>query len=572
MSFNQSQQNHQSLFGPSQSDRSPPLVLTQVDIPGATLETNSSPSHSVVPQFPASTAILQAFEKIVSKVFKEHEERANAQMNEIYARVQRIETNLDDSRSEQIRQCNSINALALGMLPIKKPPKEVKLQAMAFNPSVRRLCSFEVMCKSTIHIVCKFINCTIQCNNHSFNNPFQVLDLLFFTIDAKDKKGSINSEIGVLFKNMKTSMAFSYLAQCIKRAEKENFVRTLLSSEDGNDRKDQDAEEMHLQKPVWTEPGFIEEHHMMYASDELFPLDDSNKENESPDDVNGTANESGAQQGPPQKRRKVSEKGSSLDDQVRHEVCKEIWKSATEYLNLARHDSRRYLTEHLGFLFLDSGGAKWEYEIPDDYFGRAGSIPLAHTYTGKEAEQISLANLKNGRIVKEILAMFPKLSFKCQYTVKVYPTNSARNARRGPYKAIRMERKLCLWDLAKEFFKYYARTEHAEECYRYVAESFRTIYYIAMGFASMLHRCSDMIKSTGSAGDIWNKTYPGHVMIEKEEARLDTIQKCVFELTQKQYNELFGSAPTENNRRGQVNRRPEDRQLLDSSIVNAHLM
>ena len=489
-------------------------------------------------------------------------------MNELGKRLERMEEKLDEFKNEQKAQRGTMNALALGLMSNKRPLKGSSVEGMSYKLSVNYLCSFELMCKSTVHIICKFLMTALQQSEHSLSNPYEILDYFMFAPAAKNRKQSRSTEFGMVFRKMSTALAFSYLSNCISKAEQTDFEKLAEVALKNATAKDKNRDQCLLQRPVWTEEGFIQKHHMLDAIDLVNPVNETNKQNE----AYTVINEDEIEFERSDKRRKINDRGQTLEDHIRKEVCAEIWKNGTDFLNLSRHDARRYFTRTLGFLFLDEFGVNWEFDLPSDYYNRVNDIPLAHTYTGSNADQIRLANLKNDKIYHDILAMFPKLTVKCEYTVNIYPSDKARNSRRGTCKSVRVERSICILGIAREFVKFYARVDTPHHFLRYVSESFQTMYMVAMAIAAMLHRASKMLQTNGAAAAILEEVYPADIMNENVEGRLEKVRKHLIDITPRQYKELVGNCEALPSSSRRTDGTVDEHGILDPSIVHANLM
>ena len=198
------------------------------------------------------------------------------------------------------------------------------------------------------------------------------------------------------------------------------------------------------QRIFWTQDGFIKDSDIYKVVENFHkcPLDDVALEGN--EDSSSTRQQR-------IKRRKTSRSNSrSVDEDIRTEVCKEIWRRGTEFLNQAQQEARKYITKTIGFLFNDVGGAEWEYTVPRTYYNRLEDIPTARVYIGENLELIRdvLANSANKDAMTHLLNLFPLMVVHCQYDsgCEVYESEKARdNKSSGTVQRMRIARKLSIF-------------------------------------------------------------------------------------------------------------------------------
>ena len=191
-----------------------------------------------------------------------------------------------------------------------------------------------------------------------------------------------------------------------------------------------------------------------------------------------------------------------------------------------------------------------------------------------DLESIQRANISNSTKLRELEERFQNLALVAQYSMYIYPSAKARNARREPRDVVRMERRLCIWDMAMRLVVFYFRMSEPMEYLRSVAESLRVVYLVAMALANMLDIASERKKTAESTESILADKYPVHIMIEDNKSRLEAIEHHITHVTRRHYESLtrLEEANEEEDLQNEDEVNAEAEGLLNMDILDTPLL
>ena len=391
-----------------------------------------------------------------------------------------------------MKQCKEdrhvLNALTLAVSTPNVPKCVLSLrpQTRAQIATLDFYLSQEVFVKVGAHIILKYVIAHARNSDHSFENPHSTLELLFFAPPANMRQQERTTGHGKAFMDMRVSLTIEYVHNCCVKAKavaKENSdilatanVQEIASSRINEEIQDYSPDQRHVdeafvKQAVWTSEGYLSESDIRFACRHM--VNKSGRRSTKNADGDGEELWKGK-----------SRKYATLEEEIKQELVKDIWRRETEWLSFSRNDARRFLTKTIGFLFLPISHAKWEYIAPRDYYGKIDTVKLTRVYKGDDIGHLQIANRENGRHWEEMLKMFPRLRFRCSYDVTLCRDERTRGQKQD--KVVRMEREICILDTALRFTTYYQQCECHEELMRLAPESLQVTYLVAMSFAAML--------------------------------------------------------------------------------------
>ena len=279
---------------------------------------------------------------------------------------------------------NVLNAIAISLSSQKGPKKlhGLRPQTRAQLSTLDFYLSPELLTKVGVHIIIKFVVARAGDMEHTFEAPHEVLDILSFAPSAQERQRKRKTVKGEALREMRISLALGYLHNCSVRARvlKDKNASALKAADsagllgvDGSASAEHNAAERaqnyeaHVEQPIRTEPNYISAADIKEACNTMM-----GKKKRSPScnhAENGDSIED--DESPRRKRRKSNPPKQTLDEEIRKEIVKEVWRRETEWLNVARQEARRFLTKALAFLFVSESNATWDYTAPREYFGRA---------------------------------------------------------------------------------------------------------------------------------------------------------------------------------------------------------
>ena len=238
-----------------------------------------------------------------------------------------------------------------------------------------------------------------------------------------------------------------------------------------------DIDEAYLKQAIWTKEGFLSEKDIRSACENM--LNKSKKRNTKSSEGDGD-----------DVAKRNFRKYRTLEEEIKLELVKDIWRRETEWLSFSRNDARIFLTKSIGFLFVSVSREQWKFVAPREYYGKLEKLQLTKAYKGDEISQLQVVNRENGLRWENLLEMFLKLRFRCSYEVLV--TKEERRRGRNQDNIVRIERKICILETAIRFVTYYQQCDCHEELMRLAPETLKVTYLVAMSFAGYLKKCRSL--------------------------------------------------------------------------------
>ena len=182
----------------------------------------------------------------------------------------------------------------------------------------------------------------------------------------------------------------------------------------------------------------------------------------------------------------------------------------------------------------------WSYSAPREYFGRVEHVPLTETYKGMDIAETRRVTVANTGLLAYMLCKYPKLKFKCLYDAVVCDEKgNAGNS--GTSSTIRMEQEVCIIETALKFITCYFQTDSHDELLRFVAESLKCVYFVAMSLAATLDNVHSCISDTKDFRMVMLSNYPKRILVDSEEARMQYIRKHALRISKQKHDELLAA-------------------------------
>ena len=113
-------------------------------------------------------------------------------------------------------------------------------------------------------------------------------------------------------------------------------------------------------------------------------------------------------------------------------------------------------------------------------------MSLTETYKGMEVGETRRVTVDSTALLRGMIDKFPKLKFKCFYDTMVCGDEKRRAQTSSGNKTIRVEQEVCLIETELKFITYYHQADSHDELMRFVTESLKCVYFVAMSFATIL--------------------------------------------------------------------------------------
>ena len=440
----------------------------------------------------------------------------------------------------------SAMALYVGSQNVAFKNLSVRPQTVANVATLNSYLLPQIAVKSGCHIVTTYALEFVKEHASTFEYGQEVLELMLFSPRANERKEKRRSFYGKAFLDMRYGLTHNYVRNCCYQAHRMVEERTEaanahpepeVAEQSGAAIESQlRAHEVHIQNSIWTEKDYINDRDIRIACEAMTRLSKQPTDQSESSPSSSLVDDENARK----KRQKVNEKSRSLDEEIKQEVLKEMWRKQTKYFSLARQASRGILTKTIGFLFEAKAKPKWEFTAPRDYFGKVENVVLTTKYKGDNIIEISRVNRDNKAKLNQLMSQFPKLKFKCSYEVSIVGGTKQQDSRRGPRK-VRMERDVCIVDTAMKFIEMYFQVESHEDFLRFVPESLRLVYLIAMSIAVTLEQASDILNGSNSFEELFSNRYPLFILIETPSARLKIINSSTLNISRADFEDYTGA-------------------------------
>ena len=510
-----------------------PLLSDPLEINGDL--TNPSTSQSV------SISVL---EKMFHHSDSNIENMLKTLESKIVAKCDAVDERLNNIEEEQSRQQQILNALVIAQSKTVHGGASLSIETNAEILTVAKYVSFPLKVRATAHVIARFVATTINPASHNLEYAFAVFDLLLHAPISKNRKEIRRSKFGQTFRNMRTLLAQAYLRNAVEVAnEMEQDRISGFSEQHGSSgvaitrrRGGKDSSEEYITGcPRWAKKGFLLPEHMAnwissHHGEPAVHVDiEAEDENYNERDPFGER---------PTKRQKVNSTRRKNDAEIRRNVSKKIWTLGTQFLNLSRHEGRRFFTRYMAFLFHDLEGCKWDFVLPTGYFGRVDEVELSTTYLGIEKEVVEDINRQNAAKWTNLKTAFPGLEVEVEYNARVYSNDEARKRGSDKFESVTIRRKICIWNAALRFLMHYCRVSQEEDILRYAGYSLKAVYFIAIGFGTMLHESCEELKVSGKREDMLEQGYPKDLMIDGEKTRTSLMRNHTVDITKRHYDML----------------------------------
>ena len=147
----------------------------------------------------------------------------------------------------------------------------------------------------------------------------------------------------------------------------------------------------------------------------------------------------------------------------------------------------------------------------------------------------------NTALLRCMIDKSPKLKFKCFYDAMVCGDEKRRAETSSGNKTIRVEQEVCLIETALKFITYYHQADSHDELMRFVAESLKCVYFVAMSFVTILEQASSCIRDTNGFTAVMLTKYPRCILVESEDTRMQYIRKHALRISAEKHDELLAA-------------------------------
>ena len=483
---------------------------------------------------------------------------------------------LDDVSRHLKKNEDMLSAMALyvgSQNPIKKV-QTLRPQTAAQLSTLKNYLNEDVLSKSGCHIVAKYSLAYVKKDEMTFATAMEILELMLFAPPAASRRVKRQSKHGKAFQDLRYSLMYNYVHNCRLQAErsKENVREAveyiaIAQAQDGATVPLQNqikAYETAIEPAIWTEKGFIGKQDVQNACDLMMGLVPRFAT------VCNHANSTGGDEGARRKKRKTKDSARSLEEEIKQEIIQAMWREQTHWFNTSRQEARRFMTKCVGFLFDESSKSYWQYSVPRAYFGKVDDIGLTRVYKGDSFVQSHSVDEHNAQLLSNVISKFPDLRLSCSYQVSIHSQGPETTIDDHVDSTARIERELCLFDMALKFATYYFQVESHRELMRYVPESLKLVYMVAMAFGAMFEEASKTMQASNSLPELLIQRYPRFVLVESASKRAKYVQKYALYISKRQYDILTGALCV-----GQVqdgSGAEEQDGLLEASVTQADIL
>ena len=342
-----------------------------------------------------SIAVIDA---LLKKYVLHLDKKLDQQFSEMRKQEDRRDEKMDTFQEDlnKARSVLSAMALYLGSQNVAFKNLNVRPQTAAHTATLNAYLLPLIMIKSGCYIITTYAIEFVKGREHSFELGQEVLELLLFSPRASQRTEQRRSFYGKAFLDMRYALTHSYVSNCCYRAQRmvssrlQDTETRKISAADldevaGNSIQEQlSIHEAQIQNSIWTEKDYITDQDIHMACDSMTRLNSHSC-------ADAAASESlpADESAPMNKRRKMNDKSRTLDEEVKQEVLKEMWRKQTKFFSNARLGVRRVLTQILGVLFEPTAKATWEFKLPREYLGKLDSIVLTTQYKGENMIEIA---------------------------------------------------------------------------------------------------------------------------------------------------------------------------------------
>ena len=470
------------------------------------------------------------------------------------------------------RSSHVLSAIALRMSNSGAGKKigTVRPDTQAQVGCVEKYLTTEIKAKAAIHINGKCVVAHFGKSQHSYDSALDVIEYLLFAPLAFERKEKRQTAPGRAWVDMRCSLIELYIYNCSAIAQKkakakEELLQTCQIPDECDGEEALYMHDAFVEEAQWTAKNYFSHESIDRACDEMLRIPAS-------DNYKGVSNTTFDLK-KEQKKLTMKEKKSAAtlqtqDDEIRHEVVKEMWRLQTDWLNFARQQARSSITKSIGFLFSEKSKATWNFSVPRKYFGQVETIPRSTLYKDEDTAQRSLVNKSNIAQLQKMKSRFSDMSFLCRYSMDVHEKIN------GKWKAdvvdtVEVNRNICILSVALEFLKEYHQIRYGEDFFRFVPESFKVLYLTGMAIGAMLEDASDFLKNESKdIQRLLGRRYPMFILVDSPSLRAKLINDSSLRMSVDSYNEMLSSleqGPSEPSDNAQPPRR--SRLLRESDIA-----
>ena len=248
-----------------------------------------------------------------------------------------------------------------------------------------------------------------------------------------------------------------------------------------------------------------------------------------------------------------------------------MWRRQTDWLNFSRQEMRRNLSKSLGFLFVDHAKSKWKFRVPRSYYGKMTEISNTKVFLGDDLVSIQSMNKHNKDLLNKLYADFGQLKLQCNYEVEICKGEWGKCSWKKT-DTVTVDWEICIIECALKCVTMYYQAESHDEVMRFVGESLKMVYVVAMALATVLEQANKHLEAGKSNTDILRERYPLFVFIEAEDARMDAINEEALQISQQDYEDLLEHGDEEKENSDPQTNALQATGFLNESIINADLL